>query len=135
MGEHTPATPDGRKAYTFLANANASTGGADRNGITAYLNSIVKPDITIHAGAVQNMAFSKETFNTYREKTKALLGAYFDNGGAQAMINCLGRGDLQAAMEHPEDYQNLIVRVGGFSAKFVDLPRSTQLEIMSRTLY
>lgn len=135
MGEQTPATPDGRKAYTFLANANASTGGADKNGITAYLNSIVKPDITIHAGAVQNMAFSKETFNTFREKTKALLSAYFDNGGAQAMINCLGRGDLQAAMEHPEDYQNLIVRVGGFSAKFVDLPRTTQLEILSRTLY
>ena len=135
MGENTPATADGRKAFTFLANANAATGGADKNGITAYLNSIVKPDVTIHAGAVQNMAFSKETFNTYRSKTEALLATYFENGGAQAMINCLGRGDLEAAMKNPENYQNLIVRVGGFSARFVELPKSTQLEILSRTLY
>ncbi len=135
MGENTPATADGRKAFTFLANANAATGGADKCGITAYLNSIVKPDVTHHAGAVQNMAFSKETFNEYRAKTEALLATYFDKGGAQAMINCLGRGDLEAAMKNPENYQNLIVRVGGFSARFVDLPRSTQMEILSRTLY
>ena len=135
MGENTPATADGRKAFTFLANANAATGGADKNGITAYLNSIVKPDVTIHAGAVQNMAFSKETFNMHRPKTEALLATYFEKGGAQAMINCLGRGDLEAAMKNPENYQNLIVRVGGFSARFVELPTSTQLEILSRTLY
>lgn len=135
MGENTPATADGRKAFTFLANANAATGGADKNGITAYLNSIVKPDVTIHAGAVQNMAFSKETFNVHRSKTEALLTTYFDRGGAQAMINCLGRGDLEAAMKNPENYQNLIVRVGGFSARFVELPISTQREILSRTLY
>lgn len=135
MGENTPATADGRKGFTFLANANAATGGADKNGITAYLNSIVKPDVTIHAGAVQNMAFSKKTFNVYRSKTEALLSTYFDNGGAQAMINCLGRGDLESAMKNPENYQNLIVRVGGFSARFVELPKGTQMEILSRTLY
>lgn len=51
------------------------------------------------------------------------------------MINCLNRSDLENAMKEPEKFGNLIVRVGGFSARFIDLPRSVQEEILSRTLY
>jgi len=135
MGQQTAATPDGRKAFTYMANANAPVGGADKNGVTAFLNSIVKPDTKIHAGAVQNMKFSKDMFSTYRPKTEALLKTYWEKGGAQCMINCLGRDDLENAMKYPEKYANLIVRVGGFCARFVELPREVQLEILSRTLY
>lgn len=135
MGLHTKASPDGRKAFTFMANANSPTGGADKNGITSFLNSIVKPDTNIHAGAVQNMKFSKEMFTTYRDKTEILLKTYWSKGGAQCMINCLVRDDLINAMKYPDQYSNLIVRVGGFSAKFVELPKSIQLEILSRTIY
>jgi pyruvate-formate lyase len=135
MGQQTAATPDGRKAFTYMANANAPTGGADKNGVTAFLNSIVKPDTKIHAGAVQNMKFSKDMFSTYRPKTEALLKTYWEKGGAQCMINCLGRDDLENAMKYPERYANLIVRVGGFCARFVELPKEVQLEILSRTLY
>jgi pyruvate-formate lyase len=135
MGEHTSASADGRKALTYLNPGNAPVGGADKNGVTAFLNSIIKPDTKIHAGAVQNMKLSKEMFSMYRDKLEILLATYWQQGGAQAMLTVVSRGDLEAAMEHPELYQNLIVRVGGFSERFVNLPRHTQLEILSRTLY
>ena len=60
---------------------------------------------------------------------------YFDQGGTQAMITVVSRGDLEAAMRDPDSYRHLFVRVGGFSARFVDLSRDVQLEILQRTLY
>lgn len=135
VGRFTAASADGRNSGVYLANANAPAGGTDHNGITAVLNSTVKLTPDLHAGAVQNMKFSREFFNQKREKAQALLKAYFNSGGAQAMITILGRGDLERAVEHPEEYRNLMVRVGGFSARFVDLSADVQKEIMSRTLY
>lgn len=135
MGLQTAATPDGRLQQTFMANANNPTGGTDKSGVTAFLNSLVKPATNIHAGAVQNMKFSKEMMTTYRAQTELLLKTYWEKGGAQCMITCIGREDLENAMKHPEQYANLIVRVGGFSAKFVELPKDVQLEILSRTIY
>ena len=135
MGEFTHASPDGRMANRYLNPGNNPVGGADKNGITAFLNSIRKPDPSIHAGAVQNMKFSKQIFTKHRPELEALLSTYFDEGGTQAMISVVSRGELEAAMDHPEEYQNLIVRVGGFSERFVNLPKHTQEEILSRTLY
>ena len=134
LGLRTAASADGRPARTYMANANAPTGGADKNGVTALLNSMVKPDKN-HAGAVQNLALSKELFAENRPQVEALLNGYWRQGGAQIMMNVVGRDDLLNAMEHPENYANLIVRVGGFCARFVELPRDVQLEILSRTLY
>ena len=51
------------------------------------------------------------------------------------MITVADRGELEAAMKEPEKYANLIVRVGGYSERFVDLPRDIQLEVIRRTLY
>ncbi len=135
MGQFTHASPDGRKAYTYLNPGNNPVGGADKNGITAMLNSLVKPDPSIHAGAVQNMKFSRQMFIQHRRELEVLLATYFQNGGAQAMLTVISRGDLEEAIKHPENYQNLIVRVGGFSERFVNLPPETQQEILSRTLY
>lgn len=135
LGRFTAASADGRMAWEPMANANNPAGGTDVNGVTAMLNSLVKLRTDIHAGAVQNMAFSREFFQKNREKLKAVLMTYFRCGGQQAMINVLGRGDLLAAMEHPEAYQSLMVRVGGFSARFVTLSPDVQREIASRTLY
>ena len=134
MGRWTAASPDGRKARVSMANGNNPTGGMDKKGITAMLNSLVKLHPAIHAGAVQNMKFSTELFTSNRDKLQALLKAYFDNGGAQAMITVVNRGDLEAAMREPEKYQHIFVRVGGFSARFVELDRM-RMEILSRTLY
>lgn len=135
MGQWTSASADGRKSGRPMANGNNPTGGQDKKGATAMLNSLVKPDPTIHAGAVQNMKFSPELFSTQREKLDALLGTYFDSGGTQAMITVVNRGDLEQAMIEPEKYGHLFVRVGGFSARFVELGRDVQMEILSRTLY
>ena len=136
MGRYTQASPDGRLANTYMANANSPVSGADRNGVTAMLNSIVKPDASLHAGSVQNMKFSKEMFSKeMRPKLEALLATYWEAGGTQAMLNVLGRDDLENALKEPEKYQNLIVRVGGFSARFVDLEPDVQQEILNRTLY
>jgi pyruvate-formate lyase len=135
MGLLSAASPDGRKAFTPMANANTPSGGADCNGLTALLNSMVKPDVLLHAGAVQNLKFSRELLTTYRRQTEFLLQTYFDKGGAQCMISCINSDDLENAMKEPEKYQNLIVRVGGFSARFIDLSMEVQMEIISRTIY
>lgn len=135
FGLTTGASADGRMGYTFMANANNPTGGMDKNGVTAMLNSLVKLTPALHAGSVQNMRFSREMFTRLLPKTKGLLKAYFKNGGAQTMITVLNRGDLEKAMVEPEKYQNLIVRVGGFSARFVELSKDDQKELLSRTTY
>lgn len=135
MGRQTAASADGRRAFTSMNNGNTPSSGSDRKGVTAMLNSIVKPRTDIHAGAVQNMKFSPEMFGARRAELKALLDTYFDNGGAQAMITVVSRGDLERAMQEPEKYTHLFVRVGGFSARFVELPRDVQQEILNRTLY
>ena len=135
LGAQTIASAEGRRAFAPLANGNTPTAGNDTNGVTAFLNSLVKPDGTIHAGYTQNMKFSKSMFHEERPKVEALLETYFANGGAQAMITVVGRGEMEAALKEPEKYRNLIVRVGGFSARFVELAPAIQQDLIARTLY
>ncbi len=135
FGQGTGASADGRRAGEYMANGNNPMSGRDTCGVTAMLGSLVKPDTHIHAGAVQNMRFSREMFTAHRPQLKELLRTYFEQGGAQAMITVLSRGDLEAALAEPEKYRHLIVRVGGFSARFVDLNPVVQKELIARTLY
>jgi pyruvate-formate lyase len=135
MGHFTAASADGRLAGTPMNNGNAPSGGSDRLGPTALLNSLAKPDPALHAGAVQNLSLSRELFTSHRAELDALLHGYFAKGGSQAMITVVSRADLKRAMAEPERYRHLFVRVGGFSARFVDLSRDVQLEILSRTVY
>lgn len=135
FGRFTAASADGRRAYTSLANGNTPQMGMDKNGITALLNSMTKPATDIHAGASQNLKISRQMLTTYRSRTEAMLKTYFEKGGAQLMITSVNKGDLERAMQHPEEYPNLLVRVGGFSARFVELEHDIQLEILNRTLY
>ena len=81
------------------------------------------------------MKFSKQMFNKERIKLEALLSTYFDKGGTQAIMTVVNKGDLEGAMIAPEKYSNLIVRVGGFSARYIELSRDIQLDILNRTLY
>jgi pyruvate-formate lyase len=81
------------------------------------------------------MKFSKAMFRDDRPQIEALLKTYFASGGTQAMITVVGRGDLENALTEPEKYRSLIVRVGGFSARFVELNRDVQLDLINRTLY
>ena len=135
LGLLTGAGADGRKACTPMANANSPQAGADRNGVTAVLNSMLRIDTDIHAGAVQNIKFSKETFNDSRSAAVKVIESYFERGGAQLMITVVGREDLENALKRPQDYMGLLVRVGGFSARFVELSKEVQGEILSRSCY
>ncbi len=135
LGRYTCASADGRRAYTPLTNGNTATNGMDQNGITALLNSIVKLDPAIHAGATHNLKLSPVLFTTYRPQLQALLKTYFERGGTQTMITVVNRDDLLNALKNPDKYRNLIVRVGGFSARFVELAPDIQQEIINRTLW
>lgn len=135
FGKTTAATADGRKAGEPLSNGNQPSAGSDHKGLTALLNSMAKLDPSVHAGATHNIKLSREMFRTRRPEIIALLKGYFARGGTQAMITVTDRGELEKAMAHPENYANLIVRVGGYSERFIDLPKDIQAEIIQRTLY
>ncbi len=135
LGRWTGASADGRKALTFMANANNPVGGMDNSGVTAMLNSLASFPPENHAGSVQNIKFGRDVFARAPEKVRALLDAYFENGGTQAMITVIGREDLEDALNHPEKHRSLLVRVGGFSARFVELEKDVQQEVLSRTVH
>jgi len=135
LGRWVGATPDGRKAGAPMANANNPAPGTDKRGITAMLNSLLKPSHDNHAGMVSNLRFTKELFTGSRDKMHGLVKNYFDRGAAHAMITVIGKDDLRNAMLRPTEYRDLIVRVGGFSARFVDLKKDVQQEIYDRVTY
>ena len=135
LGRWVGATPDGRKAGTPMANANGPAPGTDKNGITATLNSMLKLPHNNHAGMVQNLRFTRETWQNPESKAQALVQSYFERGGAHLMITVVGRDDLYNAMRQPENYKDLIVRIGGLSARFVNLKKDVQQEIYDRASY
>lgn len=134
-GLATGASPDGRLRGMYMNPANGPQGGADRNGPTALLNSLSKFDARYHGGSVQNIKFTPSMFNGHRDVIKSLFKTYFGRGGCHLMVTVVDRGVLEDAVEHPEKYPNLIVRVSGFSAVFVDLSPEIQQELLSRVLY
>jgi pyruvate-formate lyase len=135
LGQRTAATADGRKAGEPLSNSLNPLAGRDRNGMTALLNSMAKfrPDSV--GGQVMHLKLGRDMFGKHREQLVSMLKTYFEQGGCYLCIAVMDKGELEKAMEEPEAYGNLMVRVGGFSARFVTLPREMQLEILSRTLY
>ncbi len=134
-GNRTGASPDGRLAGMYMNPANNPQGGADRCGPTALLNSLRKFDAKYHGGSVQNIKFSPAMFNDNREVIKSLFKTYFAGGGSHLMVTVVDRGVLEDAVEHPEKYPDLIVRVSGFSAVFTELSPNIQEELLSRVLY
>ena len=135
LGYRTAASFDGRKAYEPLANALTPQSGAEKNGVTAVLNTVSSLDVNNMAGAVYNLKLSHDLMNQHKDMVKELLKIYFSSGGSQIMISVINQEELKDAMIHPEKYPNLIVRVGGFSARFIDLSPLVQKEIVSRMVY
>ncbi|MCW5942501.1 MAG: hypothetical protein KIS66_09740 [Fimbriimonadaceae bacterium] len=134
MGEACPATADGRRAGRPFAIGHAPTAGMDRNGITALLNSVAKAG-PANGGATTNVKVSREMFAHARPKVEAVFDAYFAAGGQEATITVVSRNDLEEAMREPERFPHLLVRLGGWCARFVELSRDVQEEIVRRTLY
>ncbi|MFV0504848.1 MAG: pyruvate formate lyase family protein [Lachnospirales bacterium] len=134
-GTYCIASPDGRKNGEAMSNGNGPSIGADKNGVTSLLNSLSKFDNSKHVGVINNIRFSKEMFESSFQKVKFLLQTFYENNGVQTNICVIGKNDLENAMKEPEKYKNLIVRIGGFSARFVDLNEVTKREIINRTTY
>ena len=129
------ATPVGRLRGEPLSDAASPTYGRDTRGATSTVNSVSKPDYTkVACGSVVNQKFSPSMFTPEkRKKLMALIKTYFKKGGQELQINATLRETLIDAIEHPEKYQNLVVRVSGFSAFYVTLEKDVQLDILNRT--
>ena len=134
-GHMTDASYDGRKRSVFMNPANNPQGNAAKSGPTAVLNSLSVFKAKYHGGSVQNIKFTPRMFSQDREKIKMLFKTYFAKGGCQLMITVVDRGTLEDAQKHPEKYPDLLVRVAGYSARFIDLTKDIQDELLSRELY
>jgi len=134
MGAQCGATADGRRAGEPFAIGNAPTAGADRSGVTAMLNSISRVD-PVNGGATTSIKLAKSLFAHNRSKLEMVLDTFWKNGGMQATLTVVDQEDLRDALEHPERYPHLLVRIGGWTARFVEQSREVQQEIIRRTLY
>jgi formate C-acetyltransferase len=135
FGSLTGATPDGRLAETPLSDGISPVQGMDRNGPTAVTRSMAQLNHVRCAGTLFNMKFHPSALKGEAglQKFGHLIRTYFKMGGHHIQFNVVSSETLRAAQEHPEEYQNLIVRVAGYSDYFVRLSRDLQDEIISRT--
>ena len=134
-GALTAATPCGRKRSEPLSNGNSPSLGAEKSGLTSSLLSMAKIDPAQHAGVVHNVRFGKRMLRENVDAIQALLETFYENNGVQTNLSAIAADDLLKAMAHPEAYPNLIVRIGGFSARFVELSPIVQHELVLRTTH
>jgi len=137
FGMFTGATPDGRTAGTPLADGISPVQQMDKNGPTAVVTSVAAIDQTSFAnGTLLNMKFSPSALNGKDGITKLsqLIQTYFELGGMELQINVISAETLKDAQRNPENYKNLVVRVAGFSAYFVELHITGQNDLISRTV-
>ncbi len=135
MGNTTPATPDGRKAGRPLSHSAGPSLGAARNGPTAIVKSTTKLDFAHAAnGSSVLMHLQPELLGREegRAKLAALVRTYFERGGLQIHFDAVSVEQLQAAQQHPEEHQDLIVRRAGYSEYFVTLGADEQQFVIDR---
>ena len=136
LGAQTGATPDGRLAYTPIADGIGPASGRDVKGPTATANSVAKLEQGIASnGTLLNQKFHPSALAGMSGLTKfvALIRSYFDQKGMHMQFNVVTRETLLDAQAHPEKYKTLVVRVAGYSALFTTLSRSLQDDIINRT--
>lgn len=135
FGEICGATPDGRKAGLPLSEGISPVQGADRNGIIPVLKSIGKLDHIATGGTLLNQRLSPDLLSdTYiKTKMRQLIRAFFSMDTHHIQFNVVSTSLLKKAQMHPEDFQDLMVRVAGYSDYFVNLPEGLQNEIIART--
>jgi formate C-acetyltransferase len=135
-GAITGATPDGRYAGEVLADGGASPmRGRDVCGPTAIIKSASKIDQIGLQSVLLNMKFHPSSLRSYEDMKKlaSLIKTYFSLGGKHVQFNVIDRQTLLDAQKNPEKYRDLVVRVAGFSAYFVQLSKEVQDEIIART--
>ena len=136
LGASTGATPDGRLAYTPLADGIGPASGRDKKGPTATANSVAKLEQGVASnGTLLNQKFHPSALAGMAGLSKfvALIRSYFDQKGMHVQFNVVTKETLLDAQNNPEKYKTLVVRVAGYSALFTTLSRSLQDDIINRT--
>ena len=137
-GVITRATPDGRYAGEILADGSVSASqGRDTHGPTALVKSAAKIDQVRYQSTLFNMKFHPSALKTTEDMSKLsiLIKTYFSLGGKHIQFNVADRKTLVDAQKQPEKYRDLVVRVAGYSAYFVQLSKGIQDEIIGRMEY
>lgn len=135
FGSVTGATADGRNARLPLSEGISPVQGADKNGPTSVIKSASKFDHIRTGGTLLNQKFSPSFFDNEDsvDKVVQLVRSYFRLDGHHIQFNVVNADTLRDAKKHPEKYQDLIVRVAGYSDYFNDLGEDLQDEIIRRT--
>jgi len=136
QGEVLGATPDGRKAGYMISDGVSPTQNRDINGPTAAMKSVARLDHALcYNGTLYNMKFTPDFFDTQsrRKKFIGMVDAYFEMGGFHVQYNVVSRETLEDAKVNPMQHRDLIVRVAGYSAYFIELDPFVQDEVIART--
>jgi len=135
FGKVTGATPDGRRAGEPLSEGVSPVQGMDRRGIVAVFRSVAKIDWDKTGGALLNQKLTPDLLLDVEniKKMAQLIRTFFVLGGHHVQFNVVSAELLREAQKRPQDFQDLMVRVAGYSDYFVNLPRGLQEEIIART--
>jgi pyruvate formate-lyase/glycerol dehydratase family glycyl radical enzyme len=137
-GVFTQPSADGRRARKPISNSLSPVNRVEKNGITAVLKSIAKLNYDLATnGVAVNIRLHPQNFqgDENLEKFQHLLQTYFNLGGMQIQPTVVSTETLKDAQKHPENYPDLIIKVGGYNATFVDLGAPIQNEIIDRLEY